>query len=150
MTIIGIDPGMARLGVVVLDKDGKILHNAFWAPPCRGVKRLQWIESAVSNLMEKHKVTDAVVEGYSFMSKWRAHELGEVGGVLRLLFHKKKIPFSVVAPPTLKKFATGKGNTKKEFLVLHVYKKWGEEFKTIDEADAYALCRWLMENGHAK
>lgn len=48
-----------------------------------------------------------------------------------------------VAPTTIKKWITGKGNGKKEVMGLHIYKKFrlepGEHFKNNDEMDGFAI-----------
>jgi len=44
----------------------------------------------------------------------------------------------------LKKFASGKGNTKKDELAVHIYKKWGFESKSDNIRDAYVLARMAM------
>lgn len=47
----------------------------------------------------------------------------------------------VVPPLTLKKYATGKGTSKKQEMLLQIYKRWGVEFNDDNAADAYALAR---------
>jgi crossover junction endodeoxyribonuclease RuvC len=49
-----------------------------------------------------------------------------------------------VAATTLKKFATGKGNAKKEQVIGHVQKNWNQLFSTSDEADAFVLYRMAL------
>jgi hypothetical protein len=46
-----------------------------------------------------------------------------------------------VPPMTLKKYATGKGTSKKQEMLLQIYKRWGVEFNDDNAADAYALAR---------
>jgi Holliday junction resolvasome RuvABC endonuclease subunit len=46
-----------------------------------------------------------------------------------------------IPPMTLKKFAAGKGNAKKQEMLLQIYKRWGIEFNDDNAADAYALAR---------
>jgi crossover junction endodeoxyribonuclease RuvC len=41
----------------------------------------------------------------------------------------------------LKKYATGKGTSKKQEMLLQIYKRWGVEFSDDNAADAYALAR---------
>lgn len=149
MTILGLDLGTANIGVVVLRKD-ELRYNKCLKPPCKGVERLAWIWSEIEHVITEYGVTDVAIEGYSYMSKWRAHDLGEVGGIVRLNLHRLNLPFIIVPPPTLKKEVTGKGNSKKEIMILYAFKKWGESFKTTDECDAYCLCRYLQKYGHKK
>jgi crossover junction endodeoxyribonuclease RuvC len=42
---------------------------------------------------------------------------------------------------TLKKYASGKGTSKKQEMLLQIYKRWGVEFNDDNAADAYALAR---------
>jgi crossover junction endodeoxyribonuclease RuvC len=42
---------------------------------------------------------------------------------------------------TLKKYATGKGTSKKQEMLMQIYKRWGVEFNDDNAADAYALAR---------
>ena len=46
-----------------------------------------------------------------------------------------------VPPMTLKKYAAGKGNAKKQEMLLQIYKRWGVEFNDDNAADSYALAR---------
>jgi crossover junction endodeoxyribonuclease RuvC len=48
---------------------------------------------------------------------------------------------------TLKKYAAGKGNAKKQEMLLQIYKRWGLEFNDDNAADAYALAR-LASKAH--
>lgn len=148
MTILAIDPGCAQLGVIVL-RNNDILYQNTLVATTKGIARLAKYRDALNKLMLTYAVTDGVIEGYSYMSKWRAHDLGEVGGIIRLLFYDSKIQLTIVPPPTLKKFVSGKGNSKKELMMLHAFRKWGKEFPDTHQCDAYCLARYLQENGHA-
>ena len=46
---------------------------------------------------------------------------------------------------TLKKWTSGKGNAQKDFMLLRIYKRWGVEFESIDEAEAFAAAKWGLE-----
>ena len=59
--------------------------------------------------------------------------IAEAGGILKYYMWKNSIPFSVVAPSTLKKFATGKGNATKKTM-LNVFQNEFME-NTIDLKD---------------
>ncbi|MGD2073064.1 MAG: hypothetical protein PVG65_06210, partial [Candidatus Thorarchaeota archaeon] len=51
----------------------------------------------------------------------------------------------VIAPSTLKKFVTGKGNCKKELILLKVYQKFEIEFDNHNLADAFSLAKMAFE-----
>ena len=82
-----------------------------------------------------------VIEGYSFGAKNKAHQVGELGGVVKHLLWQQGIEFVDIAPTVLKKFATGKGTAKKDQVRLGVYKRWGAEFETEHEIDAFVLAQ---------
>lgn len=145
--IMGLDIGTSNIGVVILEGE-KIIYKETLKPEPKGVERLEWVSDEIERLVLKHIVTDAILEGYSYMSKWRAHDLGEMGGVVRLKLHELKIPYSVVPPPTLKKFACGKGNAKKELMMLFAFKRWNEEFEDNHICDAFCLAKYYQECGH--
>ena len=56
--------------------------------------------------------------------------------------YKREKAVVEVPPSTLKKFVTGKGNAKKDQMMLAIYKRWGTEFDNNDAADAYALAQY--------
>ena len=74
-----------------------------------------------------------------------ALQMGALHYLLRLYLYRHTVDYKVIAPGTLKKFVTGKGNAKKDLMLLKVYKKWGEEFEVDDLADAYGLARMALE-----
>ena len=47
----------------------------------------------------------------------------------------------LVPPTVLKKFVTGKGNSKKDEMRLGAYKRWAFEDKSDDVVDAYCLAQ---------
>jgi crossover junction endodeoxyribonuclease RuvC len=62
-----------------------------------------------------------------------------LGTYIRIRLHQRKIPFCVVAPLTLKKYATGKGSGTKDVIMMHLFKRYGLEFGDNNQADAFAL-----------
>lgn len=67
------------------------------------------------------------------------HQIGELGGVIRVMLTEVGIKWIEVNPSLVKKFATGRGNAKKEEIAIAIYKRWGREFLSNDEADAFVL-----------
>ena len=73
-------------------------------------------------------------------------QLGAAHYIARVLLHERNIEFDIVSPSTLKKFVTGKGNCKKDLVLLKVFQKWGVEFSDNNLADAYSLARFALDN----
>lgn len=73
-------------------------------------------------------------------------KLGEAAGVVKLRLFRMGVPFVLVAPKALKKFATGNGNASKDEMVA-ACKAAGGVPANDDEADAFWLRRYGLEHG---
>ena len=88
------------------------------------------------------KVDLALIEGYSYASN--NPELYELGILLRAHLVQSISPQAdiiEVAPMTLKKFCGGHGGADKVAVASALTKRFGVEFKSSNESDAYGLCR---------
>lgn len=56
-----------------------------------------------------------------------------------LWLRRRETPYILVAPSALKKFVTGKGNAKKELMMLEVFKRFGIDTSDNNIADAVGL-----------
>jgi len=135
MRIIGIDASLTGTGVAVLE-DGSLRTERIESKKT-GPERLIEIRSLVCRISLGADLV--AIEGYAFAKPNQAHQIGELGGVLRVMSHELGLWVLEVAPSQVKKFATGKGNAKKEEMAVGIFKRWGREFKTNDEADAFVL-----------
>lgn len=148
--LLGIDPSLTGTAWCWLGRKGRIIDQArIDTAKLRGAERLCHIEHELSQIADMDLRLIAI-EGYSFGSQGRAvFQIGELGGVLRRLFFVLKIPCLEIPPAVLKKFATGKGNARKDEVMLNVYRRWGVECGNSDQADAYVLARigWTLVTG---
>jgi len=143
MKIVGIDASLTSTGVAVFDNSKEIaIFTKAITTDLIGVERLSFVQQKIFNEVDPPGECDLIVlENYAFAKAEKAHQTGELGGVLRLMFHHHGIPWIVAAPTQVKKFATGEGKATKEKIAVACYKHWGVEFNTNDEADAYVLMR---------
>ncbi len=152
--VVGIDPSLSGFAVAVAGPPGWAIGVERLETPaartCHG--RVLRLDRLVRFALERVEVAAAapatlpplvLVEGYSLMSKGAGHhDTTELGGVLRReIWFRAGVRAVEVPPGTLKKFATGKGNANKTVVVSRVALRWGVEFGTDDEYDAYALAR---------
>lgn len=77
-------------------------------------ERFDSISAWAMKICEDHGVEEVWIEGYSMGSKGKVFNLAENCGLLKHKIWKSRIPFHVVPPTTVKKFATGKGNSDKQ------------------------------------
>ena len=140
--IIGLDLSLTSTGVAVYDEDTDCITTDV-IKTCNkhtDTERYYTILHRISNYFISKNVF--FIEGYSFGSFSKSSSMSkliELGGIIKYDLWLKGVPYIKVPPTTLKKFITGKGNAKKEDIKLAVYKKYGREFKTSDEADAFSL-----------
>jgi len=139
---IGIDPSLTATGLVVLDENQKIVCQKVISSKLKGIRRLIEIEEELSEELCKFfgDIKETFYENYSFASKFgQAFSLGELGGVLKKFLVENEVEYTVVAPASLKKFITGKGNMKKEQMLLQIYKRYNLEFNNNNLGDAFGL-----------
>ena len=139
---IGIDPSLTGCAVVVVNEKGNLVDSQRFENKLRGVERLIYIRDKVLRIISCYDGIQGIgIEGYARGASNRREEAGELGGILRVMFYELQIPWIDIAPSQIKKFATGKGNAPKDHVLLAVYKKWGVEFRTNDEADAFVAAQ---------
>ena len=139
MTILGIDQSLTSTGICIMNKEGEF-NTLCIKPKMKGMERLMFIEKQIEQLLLKFK-TDlyVVMEGYSYGSIGRTFELGELGGMIKMLLNKHGIPYSIVPPTVWKKEIIGKGNANKDTIKWEIEKKYGLIFKTQDETDSWCM-----------
>lgn len=152
MNFIGIDPSLTGTGFICLNDDGEIQHQQLikTTPALEIEDRLKHINDIIQQLIDRYRYPNVIVyiEGLSFGAKGNSiMQLAGLHYFLRMnIRYKEEIKYDIIPPTTLKKFITGKGNAKKELMLLEVYKRWGIEFKNNNLADGYSLARMALDN----
>jgi len=140
MRYVGIDPSL-KTGIVLMNIDGtawgaKEITTKEKSDPHRFLD----IANSVIELLEKDDIV--CIEGFSYGSKGAAVSIQYgIGWSIRSALVQKGMTYIEVPPTTVKKFATGKGNAKKEDMVLPIYKRWGFEHKSDNVRDAFVLAK---------
>jgi crossover junction endodeoxyribonuclease RuvC len=140
---IGIDASLSSTGIVVLDGRGEIYSRMIISSKLTGTERLKDLSKKTKEYLSNFvpcRLIPVFLENYSFGSRaGQAFSIGEWGGVLRVLLNEMGFKVTGIAPTVLKKFITGKGNAKKEQMLLQTFKKFGQEFDNNDICDAFGL-----------
>lgn len=150
---IGIDQSLTGFALTALSEDNPLeFFTWVYKSPYFGIERLvdikEWLEDTLDYIQEQGaELLDVSIEG-SVLQSPAALKLGELAAIVKLaLYERDKIFPLQVSPMTLKKFAAGKGNAKKQEMLLQMYKRWGVEFNDDNAADSYALARLVSGNG---
>lgn len=130
--VLGLDLGLMATGYAYNDEASGVIRSK-----ARGPRRLAEIRDAVLDFVYDSDVV--VLEGYSYASQNRAHQVGELGGVIRLSLYNARVPYVEVPPAMLKKFATGKGNADKDAVLAAAIRRFGFEGDDNNAADAWIL-----------
>lgn len=141
--IVGLDNSLTGTGVSIChlgkrgDEPNFLTQNL--SNKLRGVERLIYLREEVKEICWDADLV--VIEGYAFAKTNQAHQIGELGGVLRVMLTESHVKWIEAAPTAVKKFATGKGDktATKEAMAVAIYKRWKMEFPTNDQADAFVL-----------
>ena len=130
--VLGLDLGLMATGYAYSDEVAGVIRSR-----ARGPRRLAEIRDAILDWVYE---TDIVVlEGYSYASQNKAHQVGELGGVIRLSLYTARVPYVEVPPAVLKKFTTGKGNADKDAVFAAAIRRFGFEGDDNNAADAWIL-----------
>lgn len=137
MKIIGIDPSLAATGIAgfsgelatIIDKVGDGRLNT-----------LYFAVMAYADTADLAVLEDLPVNAMS------AGATGMAQGVVRLALIHSGVPYVLVSPATLKKFATGRGNATKGDMRMALYQRFDLDLRDDNQVDA----RWLQEAGLAR
>ena len=108
-------------------------------------ERLIYIREQLKFIPNIFKLNRVYIEALSFGSVGKNDVLAAVHYIVRCFLYENKVTFKIIQPTKLKKFV-GKGNFKKNQMLLKVYKRWGVEFESDDLADAYSLARYALSD----
>lgn len=137
---VGIDPS-TKTGFVILDSNGDVIvEEEIKVTATKDPARMISITKEIKgHLKPNDKV---VIEGFAYGAKGRAVDFQYgLGWIIRAMLFIEKFGYSDATPSQVKKFASNRGNAKKEDLVLPLYKKWGYEHHSDNVRDAYIMAK---------
>jgi crossover junction endodeoxyribonuclease RuvC len=151
MIVIGIDPGLARLGYGVIDVNAGEIRPVCYGcietsgKDLRHPERLLKIYNAVETLIEKYQPAHITLEKLFFSKNISsAMAVSEVRGVILLAAEQHNIPISEYTPNQIKQGITGSGRADKRQMQEMIKRllRLDEIPKPDDAADALsiALC----------
>ncbi|MBX3097193.1 MAG: crossover junction endodeoxyribonuclease RuvC [Fimbriimonadaceae bacterium] len=146
MIVLGIDPGLERMGFGVVEKQGSrivsVEYGVIKTPPGPLGNRLVKIERDVEALIQRAG-PDALVTERLFFAKnsTTAMDVAKALGVALCVGARHGLETREITPPEVKKAVTGQGNADKRQVQFMVTRLLGltETPKPDDAADALAV-----------
>jgi crossover junction endodeoxyribonuclease RuvC len=147
MRVLGIDPGVARLGYGVLETKGNRIiasaHGCFeTGKEVPHSERLASVHKFTRELLKKYQPEAAAVEKLFFQSNAKtAIAVGEARGAVLLALAESNIPLVELTPLQVKMSVTGNGRADKRQVqkMVQILLKLEAMPKPDDAADALAI-----------
>lgn len=156
---LGIDQSLTGFALTALNVGAPEQYETWvYKSDKRGVARLAdiqwWLQNKFEYIQKYGQITEIAMEG-TVLASQSALVLGELAATVKLAcWHyfdihamsiqdypeNLRVPLQI-PPMTLKKYAAGKGNAKKQEMLMQIFKRWGIEFNDDNAADSYALAR---------
>jgi len=151
MVTVGLDLSLAKTGFAIVDSDdvlidaGIIKSKPVGDKPVDETRRIVKIAEEIMETIDRNLPDNApdlvLIEGLAFMARNTTAlvQLAGLNYLTRILLEEFEWPFVIVAPSSLKKFITQKGNADKNVMMMTVYRDYGHEFMDDNICDAYSL-----------
>lgn len=143
--ILAVDPGTANCAVALICRNAKtgeletVLTTKI-VPPAQftnnAFMQVAYVQKILEQFIVDHVPQLVVKEGEAFDAPMRAHDLGRAHQAIDLACYNTGRPLIIVSPNSAKSYF---GAAKKDEMRQKVYRKYGIEFPSPDECDAFAL-----------
>jgi crossover junction endodeoxyribonuclease RuvC len=146
MLILGIDPGLERIGYGVVRRVGSKLecldYGLIKTPKISLPDRLRMVHDGVVELIEKHHPDAIATERLLFTKNvTTAMDVAKSLGTILLATAETSIPWTEYSPPEIKQAVVGNGSADKKQVTFMVRRLLAlkEDPKPDDVADALAI-----------
>ena len=143
MKILGIDPGLATVGIGIIESDPIKIIDYCTIETASGLslsQRLLEISDDLADIIREHKPDLAVIEKLYFQTNRKtAIDVAQARGVILLTVEEAGIQIIEPTPLELKAAITGDGRADKKQMQDMLKLQLGESCSSDDAADALGL-----------
>lgn len=133
--VIGLDLSLTETGIATTAGQTTIKTS----PDTRLEDRLLTIRDSIyRTISDAGSNPLVVIENYVTRSP-AASILGMVHGVIRVHLHEHHIPYVLIPPASLKRYATGKGNATKPDIRVAILQRYSQDIRNDNACDAFVL-----------
>lgn len=146
MLVLGIDPGLERIGYGLVRKNGSrlehVAHGLIQTPRIVIPDRLNLIHQELTTILDRYQPDAIATERQIFAAnKTTALDVAKGYGVILLCSSQQALPWAEYTPPQVKQSVVGVGTADKKQVTFMVRRLLGlsEDPKPDDVADALAI-----------
>lgn len=139
--VVGLDLSLTGTGVAHPGGGSSTIRTKL-----TGAARLGYLRDLIGQWLSDERTDLVAVEGYAFGRTNKAHQMGELGGVVRLMLHERGQPWCEIPPSSMKKYATGKGNAGKSEVLVAAVRRLGYDGADDNQADALWLRAMALDH----
>ncbi len=148
---VGLDLSLTGTGLVILNEKGKMIKHELIKSKKTGDKpsleldRIMEIRAKIFNsidsVVKDEDYCYVAIEGvaYGVNKTTSLIQLAALNYMVREWLSYNEWEFVIVAPTSLKKYITGKGNIHKEMMLMETQKKYKISFEDNNTCDAFGL-----------
>jgi crossover junction endodeoxyribonuclease RuvC len=136
--VVSFDLSLTATGWCVSDT---AVEWGVFNPPAkmRDIPRIDWVAKQCAQWARSADLV--VMEDFAFAASMSfAREIAGLSYMVRHWLWKHQKPYVLVAPTSVKKMATGKGNADKSLVMKSVFQRWAHDCDNDNSADAVTLC----------
>jgi len=151
MITVGLDLSLAKTGICIIQEGGILLYSGLIKSKPSGdsylaeTKRIVKIAEEIVQKIDEYCPNEApglvVIEAQAFMAR-NTSAITQIAGLshlVRTLLAEFQWKCILVAPSSLKKYITGKGNADKNIVMMEIFKQYGHTFMEDNTADSFGL-----------
>jgi crossover junction endodeoxyribonuclease RuvC len=155
--ILGIDPGLTRCGVAVIEaspgRAGKVQYVDVIrsTPDLDTIERIGSLAEKIEGILRDYPIEAVALERVFAQANVRSvMGVAQISGVIFYLTQKQQLPIALYTPTQVKKAVTGHGRATKQQVSTMVMKLFhlAEMPKPADAADALAIALCHAWNYH--
>jgi Holliday junction resolvasome RuvABC endonuclease subunit len=142
--VLAIDPGTTNIALALLDLEHDTEITSKIENPNLTLQSMRYvyIERIVEHWIRMFRPDVVFKEGVAHGAPFGVAEAGRLQYIIDRAAFEQNVPVITVSNPTMRKFLGVKtGQETKSMARMQVLKKFGKEFESNDETDAYAIAQ---------
>lgn len=153
LNVLAFDLSLTATGVADAGGSTTLTPPAIPKAACHDEQcaRLVWLRDQIIRRVLTDRPDIVAVEGFSFASKGSSvDQVYGLGWTIRIGLRDLDVPYVLIPPSNVKKYATGKGTATKPDMRMALFQRFGLDLRDDNQVDAIWLYTMTLDHyGHA-